>query len=188
MNKTNVVYCVNKIFQTIFRYSSTFNPRKPTCQHSKKIYHCSRLSKKDIKAFHNRFYGIPKKSVQDAFILKHCTVSFPQRCRIRTGARSNKSMTIKYFITGRRSHRQMTVCRSTFLQILGIEKDRVQHVMKHYLEIGQQMLDKRGGDRCSEANSGKKKAVMDFIMKIYQPTTDTTVAKKPRTASTSPAI
>ena len=98
--------------------------------------------------------------------MKHCSVANPARVRTRTGERATKTMSIKYFITGRRASNKFLVCRSTFLKCLGVGKDRVEHIMKNYLEKGTLTTDRRGGDTKSKRFKDKVKSVLDFIRKL----------------------
>lgn len=54
------------------------------------------------------------------------------------------------------------VCQKAFLHILVITKYRIQYVMRKFLEKGEPVKEKRGGDHKSHLFMCKKEAVMTF--------------------------
>lgn len=144
-----------------FRYSPKSLPIYPKCQHKTTSLQCSSLTMVDIKNFHKLYYSSNDKLKQDNFILNYCNVKKVDRHRPSTGSRPSKTLSISYKI--RTSSRNVPVCRETFLGVLGISKNRVQTVTKHYLLTGDVPKENRGGDRVKNKNDGKKNAVVAYI-------------------------
>lgn len=160
---SRIVFC--------YRYTSTVQPRPIVCGHNTKAFKCSSLSNRDIKHFHATFYSVPKKTVQDSLILKYTTATIPSRPR----SRKNKSdqltrgCSIKYFVKrgvsapGTNVKTLIPVCRTTFLGILNLSKDRVQRVCKRHLITGCAPKENRGGDRKTKQFEAKKVSIKHFM-------------------------
>lgn len=116
----------------------------------------------DVKAFYNLFYKKKEKLYQDSIIYKYCTADKPNKTRIRDNTRGKKALTIKYSIR-KADGKEAKVCRNFFLSILNIKKDRVQGVMRRFLETGTPPKEGRGGDRLRGKNDKKKNAISTFI-------------------------
>lgn len=116
----------------------------------------------DVKAFHNLFYDKKDKIYQDSIIYKYCTADTPKTSRIRNNTRGKKSLTIRYTIR-KANGKSAKVCRNFFLNILNIKKDRVQGVLKRFLEKGTPPKEGRGGDRIKNRNDNKKNAISKFV-------------------------
>lgn len=147
-----------------FRYKSKSLPRMPNCGHNTKTYKCSTLSMQDVRRFHQAFYQTSRKVLQDNFILKYTSQSTPQRSRAKIPSSSRKAVAIKYLFKTKSGCVQ--VCSNTFLQILGISRDRVQRICRNHLVTNQSPKEKRGGDRRSEIYSQRRQAVHNYIMNL----------------------
>lgn len=133
----------------------------PTCAH-RTTWQCRLLTKEDIQRFHAAFYAVPKKEMQDAFILKHVSAIPPQRPR-KENPDKVKQSTLKYRITSIDGH-EHPVCRDTFLSVLQIKKHRVLGVF-HRFKSGQAVVpvETRGGSRKEKLFAHKREAVIAFI-------------------------
>ncbi|CAH1113523.1 unnamed protein product [Psylliodes chrysocephalus] len=65
------------------RYWATALPEKPRCIHKTPLLKCTSLTIKELQFVHVRFYEIPSKLNQDAFILKCCHTKLPKKIRRR---------------------------------------------------------------------------------------------------------
>lgn len=119
----------------------------------------------DIRRFHESFYSNKDKVSQDNFILKYTSQDTPKRRRPSEKEGSQKDVTIAYFIKSR-SLGLVQVCGSTFLQVLGISKFRVQNICKKHHETGKNPRENRGGDRMSQKYLSRKSEVRKFIQSL----------------------
>ncbi|KAJ4446456.1 hypothetical protein ANN_13152 [Periplaneta americana] len=136
------------------RYSARSPPRSPTCNHKAGAFQCSLLSRRDINHFHKVFYSIPKKLVQDAFILKYTAADYP---------RTQKKNISAVRHPGIGACCVLQVCRQTFLGILQISKDRVGLICKRHFETGLPPVEKRGGDTRSNKYEIKRSTIKNLI-------------------------
>ncbi|CAG5050291.1 unnamed protein product [Parnassius apollo] len=79
------------------RYSAKSLPDRPNCIH-KKTYECNSLTMSDLIDFHTCFYKHRDKRSQDAFILKHMTISKVARYRPRKSKYVGRNSSNKYYI------------------------------------------------------------------------------------------
>ncbi|CAH2011897.1 unnamed protein product [Acanthoscelides obtectus] len=118
---------------------------------------------RDIKIFYDSFYKTSEKITQDNFILKHCSVTDPKRSRKREQEKNKpKSMSVKYYVK-RRDGLMVNVCRQSFINILGVKKDRILNVVKRYKESNEMPKERRGGDRTKGKNNTKRAAIKEFV-------------------------
>lgn len=161
----------NRPYVFIFsRYSASRPAKAPSCNHKTGAFQCTLLTQRDIKHFYAVFHSIPKKLIQDAFILKYTAASIPKRQNKTTAGNKTprkKNISIQYFV--KRATRQpgmksvLPVCRQTFLGILQVSKDRVGLACKRHLETGLPPTEKRGGDTRSKKFELKRAAMKNFI-------------------------
>lgn len=148
------------------RYSAPSLPRYPTCGHNSKAYACTTLTMPDVYHFHKSFYAIPNKIQQDNFILKYCVVLKTSRRRPKTGLRSKKDMAVTYFVRKKSTGEAIPVCKSSFLGVLCLNKNRIQGVLKRHLRTGSVASENRGGDRHSLKFLERKQVVINFVKKF----------------------
>lgn len=122
---------------------------------------------KELQFVHARFYEIPSKLKQDAFILKCCDAKLPKRRRRRVQRAEDstvcqKQVSIVYRIP-KKGGEWIRICRSAFMNILNLKKDRIQGVVKRFFFEGTTPLENRGGDRVLGKNDQKKLAMSNFI-------------------------
>lgn len=118
---------------------------------------------RDVKFFHESFYKRPDKIRQDNFILKHCSVSNPKRPRRRNEERSKpKSLSVKYHVK-RRDGLIVNLCRQSFMDILGVKKDRILNIVKRYKQSNEMPRERRGGNRVKGKNDQKRAAIRNFV-------------------------
>ncbi|CAH1986039.1 unnamed protein product [Acanthoscelides obtectus] len=87
------------------------------------------------------------------FILKHCSVTDPKRSRKREQEKNKpKSMSVKFYVK-RRDGLMVNVYRQSFMNILGVKKDRILNVVKRYKESNEMPKERRGGDRTKGKNN-----------------------------------
>ncbi|KAK9736235.1 hypothetical protein QE152_g12674 [Popillia japonica] len=127
------------------RYAPKTLPLSPQCGHTGKPYQpfqCySMLTVRDIKYFHEAFYQSRNKISQDQFILKHYTTSNPKRMRKRNEEKNKpKSM-------------------MSFMNILGVKKDRILNILKRYKEKNEIPSRRRSSKR---KNYNKRAAISNF--------------------------
>ncbi|XP_069355603.1 uncharacterized protein [Maniola hyperantus] len=141
------------------RYKPSSLPQFPQCGHKQKAFRCTELSCQEIRKFHKNFYKCDTKVKQDCFILKYCNISEAKSLN----PRSIRKVAIKYTILSKNGTK-IPVCQKTFMRALIIKKDRIQGVMKRFLNSGGEMPEeKRGGDRKREKYEAKRISVEWFI-------------------------
>ncbi|KAF5282301.1 hypothetical protein FQR65_LT14355 [Abscondita terminalis] len=79
------------------RYASKGEPVYPTCNHKTKRYLCSTLSCEEVQRFHEVFYSVPDKTVQDNFILKYVSACPIQRVR-NPNSKTHRALAATYYI------------------------------------------------------------------------------------------
>lgn len=146
-----------------FRYGAVRGPKLPTCRHNSKALQCASLTNIVVVKFHDNFYSRVDKQSQDNFILKHIEINKVNRRRPSTQTRSGKELSFKYFIRNNATKEIVPVCRTTFINALGITKHRVQGVGRRFFTTGKFTSERRGGDRKSRTFEDKKNAVISFI-------------------------
>ena len=124
---------------------------------------CATLTKQDIKEFHEKFYKDSCKIRQDQLISRFCVSYLPKRQRHRDGTKP-KAKTICYFVQ-KCNKKQVKVCRTAFLGLLGLTKHRVNGVVGRFLLDGD-LSEKRGGDRRRKLFEHKLEAVKNFIKSL----------------------
>lgn len=112
---------------------------------------------------HRSFYKNINKTDQDNFILKHCDTKQCKRERLKSGARGPNKFSTNYFISVKNPTRKMRICKSAFLSILNIGKDRVTGVLQRSFNEGNLAKERRGGDRKSNLFLERKESVKKFI-------------------------
>ncbi|CAH2004439.1 unnamed protein product [Acanthoscelides obtectus] len=137
--------------QVDLRYAAKLLPTFPKCGLVGKPYQpfqcISLLTMRDIKFFYDSFHETSEKIIQDNFILKHCSVTDPKRSRKRQQEKNKpKSMSVKYYVK-RRDGLMVNVCRQSFMNILGVKKDRILNVVKRYKESNEMRKERRGDKR-----------------------------------------
>lgn len=121
------------------------------------------LTMRDIKHFYDAFYQTSNKVTQDHFILKHCSASKPKRIRKRKEEKNKpKSMSVTYHVK-RKDGLLVNVCRQSFMDILGVKKDRILNILKRYKEKNEMPTERRGGDRVKSRNDNKRAAIKKFV-------------------------
>lgn len=110
------------------------------------------------------FYSKPDRQVQNEYILKYTTCETPRRSRPRTDVQE-KNVTIKYFMNKRRDGvvQRVQVCKKTFIETLGVSRDRVQNLCKQFFQSGITPVDKRGGFKNAAKFEHKRHAFKNFI-------------------------
>ena len=144
-----------------FRYAGSVPPTMPTCNHNGKTFWSAAMTPKDVKKFHEAFYSSSSKVTQDCLILKYCSTSKPQSGRSLKGG-SWKGIAAKYHVKSVQGY-VVQVCQKTFLNILHISKNRIQHVCRRHLETSLAPKELRGGDKISHKNNERKQAAINFI-------------------------
>nr|CAH7738328.1 unnamed protein product [Callosobruchus chinensis] len=148
-------------------YSAKCLPEKPRSTHKTDLLKCNTLTMKELQFVHARFYEIPSKLKQDAFILKCCNAILPKRRRRREQREEGSTAYQKQVSIGYRIPKQggesIRICRSAFMKILDLKKDRIQGVVKRFFFEGQTPSENRGGDRVLGKNDKKKLAMSNFM-------------------------
>ena len=133
-----------------FRYKPVIMPVYPKCGHPGKPYQpfqCCSLTIRDIRTAHLKFYDCQNKIEQDCFILKHLETYAPKRKKYEA-LHKPRTVSTKYFIFSE-NRKKVPVCRSTFLAIFGIGKDRVAIIAKKFQNSGVIPKENLGGDHTS---------------------------------------
>lgn len=139
----------------------------PVCEHNGKTYRCKKLTMRDIRSFHVNFYSNETKISQDAFLLKYMSVKKPTRSRSVKENSSRKSVATQYFVKLFDTRNfQLQVCKSTFMGILDVSKDRLKRIAREHVSTGQLPKEKRGGDRRRATYEGRRCSVKEFIQKL----------------------
>ncbi|CAH1957368.1 unnamed protein product [Acanthoscelides obtectus] len=71
-------------------------------------------------------------------------------------------MSVKYYVR-RRDGLMVNVCRQSFMDILGVKKDRILNVVKRFKESYEMPKERRGGDRIKDENNTKRAAIKKFV-------------------------
>lgn len=115
----------------------------------------------DINSFHSAFYSEKSKTSQDTFLLKYCSTDKTKRNRPGDGSRSTKS--VSYQVETMAGNR-ISVCRQTFLGVLGITNHTVEGVFKTFKKDGSLIpVETRGGYRKAAMYQNKMYSVIDYI-------------------------
>lgn len=99
----------------------------------------------------------------ELLLLKCCYAEPIKRKRPKNKKHTEKKLQTKFTIYSKSTKTRVRVCQKAFLQILDITKHRIQCVMRKFLETGEPVKEKRGGDHKSHLFMCKKEAVMAFI-------------------------
>lgn len=76
-----------------------------------------------------------------------------QRHRPKDGSRSSRSMSVKYFLYKKTDGKKFCVCKSAFMSILNIEKDKITGVLQRlHQSSGGLAKETRVGDQRSQKN------------------------------------
>lgn len=130
----------------IFRALPDFPPVRSHCVHKKSTLKCSTLSALDVYSFHKMFCKNKDKRTQDAFLLKHMTVSHVQRHRPRKNVSNHQtesSCSTKYFVRNELKE-LVPVCVEAFIKILHVSRHHLNTFAKKFFE-NSDISDKRGG-------------------------------------------
>ncbi|XP_061746904.1 uncharacterized protein LOC133545391 isoform X2 [Nerophis ophidion] len=125
----------------------------------------STLSPEDLAYMKGQFYLTQDKVKQDATLLSYMDVQTCKRRRTKvtdTDKQKQREVSVKYYLL-KASKERISVCKASFLSILCVNKDRVSHVAKYWLENGVAMPEQRGGARTMEQKLEKKRAIQDHI-------------------------
>lgn len=117
----------------------------------------------DIRKFHQLFYKVHTRSVQNDFILKYVIVGTPCWHHNRKG-KFEREVSIPTHRNGITSQTQ--VCQKMFLSSLCLKKDRVQLLCKRFLLNDDKDDEKKRKDRWSQTFANKKEVVRHFIESI----------------------
>ncbi|KAF9796767.1 hypothetical protein SFRURICE_012618 [Spodoptera frugiperda] len=118
----------------------------------------------DIARMHRNFYNLRNKLDQDNFILQHCRIAKCSRIRLKNASRGPKNLTAEYYVTIKNSHNQIRVCKSTFLNVLKVGKDRVTGILQRsYKDGGSTAKENRGGNHKIARYAEKRRRVEQFI-------------------------
>lgn len=123
----------------------------------------------DMRRMYEKFYSNTSKATQNQFILKYVGVCTPKRQKNREeAAQVIRDVTTTYFIPVRKESvvSQKRVCRDFFMNTLLVKKDRLQLLCRRFLETGDFVADKRGGDTRSKFYKNEKISVKKFIESI----------------------
>lgn len=119
---------------------------------------------RDISKIHEIFYQNKNKIYQDNFILQNCIHSKINRRRPKDETRAGKNMSVQYMLPKRTTGGQVRVCKSAFLSVLNIKKDRVTGVVQRsFKSSGAPAKENRGGDHRSQKTVEKRSAICSFI-------------------------
>lgn len=150
-----------------YRYGPPGPPEYPRCGHLTKSYKCKKLTMKDIKEFHQNFYSTRDKNLQDAFIIKHVTVTTIKRARPTKHSTSIKKVSTNFYIRVSGTEKFcLRVCQQTFVNVLQISRKRVQTLAKKFLITGRMPIDRRGGARPNPVYESRRTAIKKFIEKL----------------------
>lgn len=116
---------------------------------------------------YQNFYKLNDKIDQDNFILKHCRLSKCCRTRLQDQSRGPKNLSAEYYLTIRNPHKQVRVCKSAFIQILQVGKDRVTGIIQRsYKDGGSVAKESRGGNRKKLLYADRQRSVNQFVESI----------------------
>ncbi|XP_047517354.1 uncharacterized protein LOC125057625 [Pieris napi] len=150
------------------RYSAKKLPSFPKCKHkTNSTFKCLTLKTQDVARFHQNFYKLNNKVSQDNFILKHCRLSKCHRKRLKDQSRGPKNLSAEYYVTIKNPHKQVRVCKSAFIKILQVGKDRVTGILQRsYKDGGSVAKENRGGNHKKDRYAQRQRSVMTFIESI----------------------
>lgn len=137
------------------------------CNHGTKTnFLCKELVYDDLKKFHNKFYSSVEKLKQDAFSLKYTDIVPTKRYRPKTEeTHAYPDHSCRYFIL--KGMKKLQVYKPAFLKMLLVRKNRVDGVVKWYLQSdGAMPTERRGGFKNHSTYEEKWVAVIRFIKKF----------------------
>lgn len=104
------------------------------------------------------------KIEQDNFILQHCRIAKCSRIRLKNDSRGPKNLSAEYYVTVKNQHKQIRVCKSAFLKILNVGKDRVTGILQRSFKNGGSIAkENRGGNHKIAQYAEKRRRVEQFI-------------------------
>lgn len=143
-------------------------PCYPNCGHRGKphqAFQCCSLTMQDVTALaHGTVYKYCQKVEQDTVILKYMDLATPKRKKNGELVKG-KDVSIKYFITAQ-SKRRVPVCKTAFMDIFSIKKDRLSGIGNNFFKKGKIPKERRGGDHVSRKFLPRKLAVKEFICSL----------------------
>lgn len=118
----------------------------------------------DIARMHRNFYMLRNKIEQDNFILQHCRIAKCSRIRLKNDSRGPNNLSAEYYVTVKNQHKQIRVCKSAFLKILNVGKDRVTGILQRSFKNGGSIAkENRGGNHKIAQYAEKRRRVEQFI-------------------------
>ncbi|XP_050294906.1 uncharacterized protein LOC126735055 [Anthonomus grandis grandis] len=140
-------------------------PVAPQCSHHSGALQCKKLTIRDLKAFHEKFYSTYDKLKEFPFILKYTQVLNIKRRRPKNEMHSRKQFHTKYFVSSI-ERTLIPVCQQTFLNSLNIKSLRVQRAIGNFMKTGTAPQENRGGDYKSKKFKNKCLAVILFLKSL----------------------
>lgn len=132
------------------------------CKHRHCLtFQCNTLDKQDIQEFYDGFYRTPTKVHQDSVILMYARA---EKCKQPRKSYKGVRGSLSYFVPTKEGQKQ--VCANAFCNILQINVQRVQRLVRKQQLLGIMPKDMRGGDRKSTMFDEKKRAVEKFIRSL----------------------
>ncbi|KAL4711365.1 hypothetical protein ACJJTC_019206 [Scirpophaga incertulas] len=74
-----------------------------------------------------------------------------------------KNLSTEYYVTIKNPHKQIRVCKSAFLKILNVGKDRVTRILQRSFKDGGSIAKENRGGNHKEARYAEKRRVEEFI-------------------------
>lgn len=135
---------------------------KPRCDTQKCKQECSIITEEQRQKIFDAFYGTKSLQLQREFIARHVTTHDTKRKRT-SNAVSRRTRTFTYRLTN--ANRLITVCKTMFLNTLGISEKTMRTSLNKLTEEGIVLPDARGGRHVTllEKDSATRSAVLDHI-------------------------
>ncbi|CAL9701146.1 unnamed protein product [Knipowitschia caucasica] len=147
------------------RHSGGANAAVACVHNNVNVCQAAKLSPEDIDYIHHTLYTTTDKVKQDATLLSYMDVTAVKRRRSKiedSAQQKSRDLTVKYSVLTRARDR-IPVCKSSFMSLFCVKKDRLCNIAKFWKQNGVPMPERRGGARRSEERAAKREAIREHI-------------------------
>uniref|UniRef100_A0AAV2LL28 VPS10 domain-containing protein n=1 Tax=Knipowitschia caucasica TaxID=637954 RepID=A0AAV2LL28_KNICA len=133
------------------RHSGGANAAVACVHNNVNVCQAAKLSPEDIDYMHHTLYTTTDKVKQDATLLSYMDVTAVKRRRSKiedSAQQKSRDLTVKYSVLTRARDR-IPVCKSSFMSLFCVKKDRLCNIAKFWKQNGVPMPERRGGARRS---------------------------------------
>lgn len=131
---------------------------KRPCSHKSKKFNCEAVCRKAIIQAREKLYAIKNRLTQNNKLAHLLRVSCPNKIK---SYKKVQSVRVKYMFPDKDKKLQY-VCQKFFCAAFAVSQRRLLTISK-FIQSGDAIIEKRGGDHRSQKYAIKHKAVVDFI-------------------------